>query len=262
MKKLNRSRHVSALPGQFRVNRKPRDALSLEAIQIHGTLFYAYQNCIGNRTLKAAYLPGRIHWYTMALWGVTVFPPVILIFLNFYDWRWAWAAPIIQIAITTGLFFPLAKFCIRRGLPDDYAAVGIEGNLTLQPKQLHGPLIRLVWFYNLVSGRTNITHQHVKTCIEFVELRAKDSPPSWTSYFRHPLPLLILGIVAYTLNAKIAQLFRSAADAEWVLVTVGVVAAWTLGLGGMLYSWRYSEPETRWSFLRSLRWLELLMRPH
>jgi hypothetical protein len=260
MRKSNRARHASALPKQFHVKKKPGNAFSLEVIQNHGKLFYAYQKCIGNRTLKAAYLPAQIRWYTVALWVVTLLPPAVLLVLNFSDWRWSWAAPFIQLAITTGLFFPLATFCLHRGLPEAYTAAGIKGDITMQPKQLHGPLIRLMWFYDLVSENTNITHQQIKMCIELVELRGKDSPPSPTSYFRHPLTLLVLGIVAFTLNAKISQWFQSAANAEMVLVTVGGLAAWILGLGGMLYSWRYSELEVRWSFLRALRWLELTMR--
>ena len=262
MRKVSRRRgvvkHQSQLEDKENIE---ANALSLELVQIHGQLFYAYQNCIGNRMLRAAYLPIRMRWYSFALWAVTILPPAVLITLLFLDWRFAWASPLIQLAITFCLFFPLAKFCIKKGLPNEYTAAGILGDKTLQPSQLHGPWIRLMWFHDLVSRHESISHRHVKMCIELVESINKDCPPSWTSYFRHPLPLLILGIVAYTLNAEISRLLKSAANVELVLTGVGIIAAWLLGLGWMLYSWRYSEAQTRWSFLRSLRWLELMMRP-
>jgi hypothetical protein len=252
------------LPGRLRQPRpikRARSAFSLEAVRTHGRLFYAYQNCIGNRTLKAAYLPAQLRWYNVVLWAVTFLPPIILIPLGFLDWPWAWSTPFIQVVVTSCLFVPIAKMCLLRGLSDDYAAVGVQGELTQQPLRLHGPLVRLMWFHDLVAKQENISHQQVKMSIELLELSAKDSPPSWTSYFRHPLPLLILGIVVFSLNARISQLVQKAADAEGILVMVGIVVAWLLGTGWVLYSWRYSEPQSRWSFLRTLRWLELSMRP-
>jgi hypothetical protein len=234
---------------------------SLDVIRTHGRLYFAYQKCVGTRTLKAAYLPPTMHWYNWALWIVTFLPPLILGILQYIGWHWAWTSPLIQSVVTLGIYVPLGRLCIRWGLPEDYASVGIIGDSTLQPKAIHGPIMRLKWFKDLVTAREELDHARIKRAIEFVELIGKDAPPSSTSYFRHPLPLAILGIVVVTVNYKITALVQSALNAGTVMATIGLIAAWALGLGWLLYSLRYSAPQDRWSFLRALRWLELSMRP-
>lgn len=245
---------VGRLRKSLLLNPKHDAAFTLDLIKIHGRLYYGYEKCIGKKTLKAAYWPQEKGWYTFALWVVTI----ILLASPYFDGPWV---IFIQFAIVLGLYFPLSIYCIRQGLPDDLLAVGITGEFTMQPWKIHGPIIRLMWFHSYVTEREKISYDEIKKCLEFVDFISKDES-SWTSYFRHPLIILLVGIVVYAFNAQIGKYLNSATpEAEKFFSKALTVVIQLLGLGLMLYSWRHSGPERRWSFLRCLRWIELSMRP-
>jgi hypothetical protein len=227
---------------------------TLDVIQTHGRLFYAYQNCLGKRSLKAGYWPAQKGWYTLALWAVTL--TSIWTLPLYFNERWPLWAIFIQVAI----WCALGRYCHMQQLQDDLLALGIIGERTKQPWRLHDPLLRLMWFHSHVTEREKITHNQIKLCVEFADYVTKDAPPSSTSYFRHPLTLLIIGIGVYAFNSNLA-LHSTVADAEKIFSHTLKLVVQAIGFGMWLHAWRYIEPERRWSFLRCLRWLELSMRP-
>lgn len=236
--------------------------ITLETVQVHGRLYHAYLKSAGLRTLKAAFMPSPMKWYTYVLWAVIAVPPILLQVWVFSEWKFAWLTPFIQGAIMYWVFAPFVNYCVRREMPCEYADVGITGSATTQPKYLHAALLRFKWFRDYVVQHEKITKDQIDRCIEFVELIEKDSPPSWTAYFRHPLPLLLLGIAVFSVNAKIANMIASSPiEFEKLSIVLGVALTWGLGMGWVLFSLRHARAESRWFFLRCLRWTSLSMHP-
>lgn len=235
-------------------------AFTLDLIKTHGRLYYGYEKCIGKKNLKAAYWPAEKGWHTFALWAVTLLMVSISLASFSFDEPWGSRTLFIQCAILLGLYFPLSIYCIRQGLPDDFLALGITGEFTMQPWKIHGPILRLMWFHSYVTEREKINYDEIKRCIEFVDFINKDEP-SWTSFFRHPLTLLLLGVGAYAYNAKLGQYLNSTAPEPEKFLKAFTSVIPVLGIALILYSWRHFGPERRWSFLRCLRWIELSMRP-
>ncbi|HJT50639.1 MAG TPA: hypothetical protein VJ734_01715 [Nitrosospira sp.] len=82
------------------------------------------------------------------------------------------------------------------------------GEATQQPRRLARALLYYGWFANDVRQKINPSVTQIEHCLAFIENNRKDKPPSWTSYFRHPLVVLIIGIFLYALHLKIADLMR------------------------------------------------------
>jgi hypothetical protein len=230
---------------------------TLDVIQAHGKLYYAYQNCLRKRNLKAAYWPAQRRWYTLALWAVTLL--LTLTVLLYFNERWVLWATLIQVVI----WYPLARYCLMQQLQDDLLALGIIGERTKQPWKLHDSLLRLIWFHSYVTKQEKVTHDQIKRCVEFAECVSKDAPASsLAAYFRHPITLLIIGMGVFAFNSKLALHINSKGpEAEMFFTHTLEVIMQTLGLGIWLHICWYFEPERQWSFLRCLRWLELSMRP-
>ncbi|WP_312516814.1 hypothetical protein [Massilia sp.] len=236
---------------------------SLKAIATLGKLHYAYLNCIGNKTLKAAYLPQKIRWYTVALWATTIVPAVAIAVLQFFvDPDWGWLGMLAQVAIMLFLYFPLAKYCIRNGLPDEHRELGITGVNTSHSAKLHLPFLKLLFFRRHVMNELQVGHEEIKTSIEVLELSTKDSPPSWSTYFRHPVPLLLISSLVVLINSRVSTWINATQMQSQTFLAVGLSITWVLSIGFILFTWRYSELESRWNFLRTLRWLELTTRPN
>ncbi|MGB7196076.1 MAG: hypothetical protein WBD81_21685 [Collimonas pratensis] len=94
--------------------------------------------------------------------------------------------------------------------------------------------------------------------MDFIESNRKDLPPSWASYFRHPLVVLIIGIFLYTLNLKIADLMKqdSSVNFHGWSVPIVVLSCVVLALmaGWLFYSTHYAGREDDWRFERCVRW--------
>ena len=234
----------------------------LEIVETLGMLNYAFLHCIGNRTLKVAYLPKTVRWYTIALWLATIAPPSAAIALQtLWGEEWGWLAIFVEAALMFCVLFPLAKYCIQRGLPNEHRILGITGTYTSHAKSLHLPLLKLLFFKRHIATRLELDHSSIKRCIEFLEVSTKDAPPSWSTYFRHPIPVLLISSFIVLVNVRLSSWINAPEIPTQTLFTVGLLLIWILGLGFMIFSWKYSDSETRWLFLRTLRWLELTMRP-
>jgi len=182
----------------------------LEIIEILGRLHHAFLHCIGNKTLKAAFLPQPIRWHTVALWLATIAPPGAAFFLQAtMGEQWGWLAIAVEVVLMFCVLFPLAKYCIQRGLPQEHRVLGITGADTSHATSLHLPLLKLLFFKRYVDGRINLNHSHVKRCIEFLELSTKDALPSWSNYFRHPIPILLISSFFVLINAYLSKWLTS-----------------------------------------------------
>ena len=79
----------------------------LEIVETLGKLNYAFLRCIGNRTLKVAYLPQTVRWYTIALWLATIAPPSAAIALQTLGGEeWGWLAIFVEAALMFCVLFP------------------------------------------------------------------------------------------------------------------------------------------------------------
>lgn len=233
---------------------------ALDAVRLHGRLYHAYQNCVGYRTLKMAFLPPTMHWYNYLLWMSTAAPPLLLFALLYLDWRFAWLNPFIQGAVMYIVVRPVVNLCLRMGFPKDYDAVGITGEGTSQPSYLHSSLLRLKWFQDKMFETEKPSKAQLELCISFIELVEKDSPPTGVAYFRHPIALLLLGVVVYLVNAKVGSMITHAIiDFERISILVGISVSWLFGMGWMVFSLKHARAESRWMFLRYLRWTALSM---
>lgn len=233
---------------------------ALDVVRLHGRLYHAYQNCVGYRTLKAAFVPPALHWYNYLLWITTVVPPIILFTLLYLDWRFAWLNPFIQGVVMYVCVRPIVNKCLKMGLPEDYSSVGITGTGTAQPSYLHSSLLRLKWFQDKIFATEKPSKTQIESCISFIELIEKDLPPTGVAYFRHPIALLLLGIVVYLVNAKVGSMITLAIMSfERLSILVGISVAWTFGMGWLVFSLKHARAETRWIFLRYLRWTALSM---
>lgn len=234
----------------------------LEAVEIVGKLYHAFIHCIGNKTLKAAYFPPRIRWYTIALWLATIVPPGAAWALQLAVGKnWEWVGLVLEVALMFCVFFPIARYCIRKGLPNEHRLLGITGKETSHGKSLHLPLLKLLFFKRYVRIKLDVNHETVTRSIEFLELINKDSPPPLSTYFRHPVPLIVISSFVVLINAKLSGWISNTELDIQNFFAMGLLFAWILLLGLMAFSWKYSESQSRWMFLRTLRWLELTMRP-
>jgi len=234
----------------------------LKSVEMVGKLHHAFIHCIGNITLRAAYFPPMVRWYTIALWLATIVPPGAAWALQSLVGKdWDWVGLVLEVALMFGVLFPITKYCIRRGLPDEHRLLGITGKETSQDKSLHLPLLKLLFFKRYVRINLEINHEIIKRSIEFLELSTKDSPPALSTYFRHPVTLIVISSFVVIVNAKLSGWISATELDIQKFFAVGFLFAWILLLGLMAYSWKYSESQSRWTFLRTLRWLELTTRP-
>ena len=151
-----------------------------------------------------------------------------------------------------GVYYPLAERSIRLGLSGDFTRSGIVGEATQQPRRLVLPLLIYGWFANDVRQKINPSVTQIERCLAFIENNRKDKPPPLTSYFRHPLVVLIIGLFIYTLNLTIADLMRLE---DWnVLGLVFICVLFLLVAGLVFYPLSYAGAEDDWRFGRYVRW--------
>jgi hypothetical protein len=226
-------------------------------IRLHGLLLYAYRHATGWKLLKAAYWPdckGCKGWHTWALWGLTGVL-LVMAFSPFYPImavaRWA---PFMVYVLMLFVYYPLFERSIRLGLSGDFARSGIVGEATQQPWRLRRTLLHYLWFADGVRQKINPSCKEIERCLAFIESNRKDKPPSWPSYFRHPLVVLIIGILVYVHNLKIADLISESFEDMYVVWWVFIYVLLLLIAGWFFYSVRYAGAEDDWRFERCVRW--------
>jgi len=228
------------------------DANDRGTIQLYGLLYHSYRNAIGAKMFTAAYRPDTKGWYTWALWGMTaiMFASVLVPYFVSDSWG-AWSF-LITLALVVCVYFPLANYSIRRGLSQEYKLVGVHGVGTQQPSRLVRDLLHFLWFSEIVVAKISPTTEEVKRCIRFIELNSK--PSLNTGFFRHPLVLIVIGIVVYAFNARVVG-WIPRFSSEWQFFAGLLFSVLlTLYLAWIFYSMRYAGAEDDWRFKRCLNW--------
>lgn len=226
-------------------------------IQLHGLLLYAYCHATGWKLLKAGYWPDRWGLHTWALWVLTgallgmAFSPLCPV-----TWVAHWV-PVMVYVLMPCVYYPLAEYSISQSLSSEFARSGIKGEATQQRWWLRRTVLHYLWFADDVRQKINPSRKEIERCLAFIESNRKDKPPSWTSFFRHPLVVLTIGLFFYAFHLQIAESMQHAKNFEEMNVILGevfIVVLLLLALGWFFYSMFSNGPLDDWRFERCVRW--------
>lgn len=220
-------------------------------ITLHGKLYWAYKNAIGNKLLKAAYKPERWSWFTYVLWLLT-----FLAFFQCFTFTWAKESYIAFLYLsalgTVCLYFPLASYCINKGLQSELEEVGAKGIKTIQPKRLQRTLLHHYWFFQISSKDIKPNERELEQCIAFIESNAKPIPS--TDFFKHPLLLLALTHFALIISSQGNEWFKNSANQLTNIFVMIFVFASLVYLGWTFYTLSTDAAQDDWKFKRCLQW--------
>jgi hypothetical protein len=125
-----------------------------------------------------------------------------------------------------------------------------SGNLRRPIVQLRGAIIYLDSIDNVLSL------EEIESCLELIEINKKDIPLGISGFFRHPMVLLLLGMIAFAFNSKIAEGFKSVSIWQ-SLVNVCALVSLPLFVLLMIHLIRQSNEMSNWKFQRFVRWFRL-----
>jgi hypothetical protein len=227
---------------------------SANTIRLHGELYHTFNHALAGRgLLRLAFRPLRKLAITYWLWGLTCLMAGSLV-LSYKLEREPFFLATIGFMF---FFFVVAELALQHGVRQAFPSDSLVSNLNQQPWKLRRAIIRYAYFCESLCEQRNLPSvDELDDCLGFIEINRNGRPPSWTSFLRHPLVVTTYGILIYTFNIYIVGIPK--AGGNWTyFANVGLLVFFVLFIGGLIYTFRYMDPNAHWEFECCVRWYRI-----
>lgn len=228
--------------------------MTVHPVDCYGQLRFQFSRALkGSNLLKLAFMPktAAANTYVLRLLMITLCAMIGATVI--------WNSPWVFLAtlVLEGAMIYVAELEMRRGVRNAFPSDDAVGNLDRQDWQLQRLIIRYVYFKRRLALEGILpSRAQLSAALQMIEIERTGRPPAWTSVFRHPVFILLLGTVAYAFNTKIV----GRADAVVNLPYFWAVCCGAFVFAGMMviaHGLRYAGASQQWQFECCLRWYML-----
>lgn len=226
------------------------------AIHLHGELFQSFKDALdGAELLKVAFFPKATIGWTFLLWLITGAVVGCMVVTGLKNSELAQTCAYLLMIP----FFFVAEQALHHGVSVQFPLDALVSNLRQQPWGLRRAILRHAFFCaHLLKHSKSPEVEQLDFCLQFIEVNRSNRPPPWTAFFRHPIVVTTYGILIYTFNVYIGAGVANV-EGSWNAARYATLAViFCIFIYGLLYTFRYTGPNTQWDFERSLRWYRML----